>query len=60
MNPWFKRGAREYYGVGAGVFVFDQTNGNAWSDVSFRVVLLFTMIYVLYKMDLRIYCIVLS
>ena len=41
MAPWFVRGAQFVNGSSAGVFDFDQTNGYANINNSFRV---FTMI----------------
>ena len=42
--PWFDRGGGMNIGSETGVNAFDNANGHAWSDNSFRVVLLFTMI----------------
>jgi len=39
--PWFARGARYNHGLGAGIFTFYQTFGNANPDVGFRIVLSF-------------------
>ena len=43
-NPWFNRGSGMHVGSDTGVFAFSNGNGHVNSDVSFRVVLLFTMI----------------
>ena len=37
--PWFIRGAAHTDGLNAGVFAFNNTNGHANGNVSFRVVL---------------------
>lgn len=37
-NPWFIRGTNFPHGTDAGVFAFDNTNGHANGNVSFRVV----------------------
>ena len=43
-------------GSETGVFGFGQDNGRANSNISFRVVPSNTMICILYKIDLIIYC----
>lgn len=37
-NPWSYRGGRVESGVNAGVFSFNNNNGNVW-EISFRLVL---------------------
>ena len=39
INPWFVRGGNRTDGLYAGVFSFNNTNGNANAGRSFRVVL---------------------